>query len=232
MATRTFSFRRGEFASTRDERNDGETSNDDVQQQSEHSVTMLHRLGEHTRSGRERSSTVIAARMALGEDSETEESDGSLTEGSVQKVYVEKSFGLFKMNNPIRRFCSRVVETKGFDWLVLGAIGVNTLLLCLSQPDRRDGKGCGMFSSQGSRNDAMEKSEIPFTALFTLEAIMKMIAFGFIGPRDVKHSGAYLRDSWNLMDFFIGRPAQPILFGLRRLQSKGEDELGGKCIRD
>lgn len=191
------------IGSSRDERNDGETSNDDVQQQSEHSVTMLHRLGEHTRSGRERSSTVIAARMALGEDSETEESDGSLTEGSVQKVYVEKSFGLFKMNNPIRRFCSRVVETKGFDWLVLGAIGVNTLLLCLSQPDRRDGKGCGMFSSQGSRNDAVEKSEIPFTVLFTLEAIMKMIAFGVIGPRDVKHSGAYLRDSWNLMDFFI-----------------------------
>ena len=169
----------------------------------EHSVAMFHRLGEHTNSGRKSSSKVEAARMSLEDDSEMEGSDGSLTEGSVQKVYVGKSFGLFEMNNPIRRFCLRVVETREFDWLILGAIAVNTLLLCLSQPDRRDGKGCGMFSSQGSRNDAVEKSEIPFTSLFTLEAIMKMIAFGVIGPRGVKHSGAYLRDWWNLMDFFI-----------------------------
>jgi hypothetical protein len=43
-----------------------------------------------------------------------------------------------------------------------------------------------------------ERVEYVFLVIFTLEAIMKIIAYGF-----VLHSGAYLRNGWNILDFII-----------------------------
>ncbi|KAK3102999.1 hypothetical protein FSP39_015655 [Pinctada imbricata] len=43
-----------------------------------------------------------------------------------------------------------------------------------------------------------ENVEYIFLVIFTLEAIMKIIAYGF-----VLHSGAYLRNGWNILDFII-----------------------------
>ena len=43
-----------------------------------------------------------------------------------------------------------------------------------------------------------EHVEIIFLVIFTVEAIMKIIAYGFI-----LHAGAYLRNGWNILDFTI-----------------------------
>ncbi|CAG2216856.1 Voltage-dependent L-type calcium channel subunit alpha-1C,Dihydropyridine-sensitive L-type skeletal muscle calcium channel subunit alpha-1,Voltage-dependent R-type calcium channel subunit alpha-1E,Voltage-dependent L-type calcium channel subunit alpha-1S,Voltage-dependent N-type calcium channel subunit alpha-1B,Muscle calcium channel subunit alpha-1,Voltage-dependent calcium channel type D subunit alpha-1,Probable voltage-dependent N-type calcium channel subunit alpha-1B,Voltage-dependent L-type calcium ch len=43
-----------------------------------------------------------------------------------------------------------------------------------------------------------EHVEYIFLVIFTLEAIMKIIAYGF-----ALHSGAYLRNGWNILDFII-----------------------------
>ncbi len=43
-----------------------------------------------------------------------------------------------------------------------------------------------------------EKVEYVFLVIFTIECVMKIIAYGFVA-----HSGAYLRNSWNLLDFTI-----------------------------
>ena len=43
-----------------------------------------------------------------------------------------------------------------------------------------------------------EKVEYIFLVIFTIECIMKIIAYGFVA-----HPGAYLRNSWNLLDFTI-----------------------------
>jgi len=40
--------------------------------------------------------------------------------------------------------------------------------------------------------------EYVFVVIFTGEAIVKIIAYGF-----VLHPGAYLRNGWNIMDFVI-----------------------------
>jgi len=40
--------------------------------------------------------------------------------------------------------------------------------------------------------------EYVFVVIFTLEAIMKVVAYGF-----VFHPGAYLRNGWNVLDFVI-----------------------------
>ena len=43
-----------------------------------------------------------------------------------------------------------------------------------------------------------ESLEWPFLVIFTGEAIIKIIAYGF-----VMHPGAYLRNGWNILDFVI-----------------------------
>lgn len=43
-----------------------------------------------------------------------------------------------------------------------------------------------------------EKIEYIFLVIFTVECVMKIIAYGFVA-----HQGAYLRNGWNLLDFTI-----------------------------
>lgn len=43
-----------------------------------------------------------------------------------------------------------------------------------------------------------EKVEYVFLVIFTIECVMKIIAYGFVA-----HSGAYLRNTWNFLDFTI-----------------------------
>jgi len=43
-----------------------------------------------------------------------------------------------------------------------------------------------------------ELIEYVFLVIFTLEAIMKVVAYGF-----ALHPGAYLRNGWNILDFVI-----------------------------
>lgn len=43
-----------------------------------------------------------------------------------------------------------------------------------------------------------EKIEYIFLVIFTVECVMKIIAYGFVA-----HAGAYLRNGWNLLDFTI-----------------------------
>jgi len=47
-------------------------------------------------------------------------------------------------------------------------------------------------------DDGQELLEYVFVVIFTLEAIMKVVAYGL-----VFHPGAYLRNGWNVLDFVI-----------------------------
>lgn len=47
--------------------------------------------------------------------------------------------------------------------------------------------------------DKLHKIDYVFTAIFCLEAIMKIITFGFI----VNFKDSYLLSSWNILDFSI-----------------------------
>lgn len=62
-----------------------------------------------------------------------------------------------------------------------------------------------------------ENIEYIFLVVFTVECVMKIIAFGF-----VMHANSYLRNGWNALDFVI------VVIGLfstvmQQLQSKGFD---------
>lgn len=43
-----------------------------------------------------------------------------------------------------------------------------------------------------------EKTEAYFLGIFCVEASLKILALGF-----VLHRGSYLRNIWNIMDFFV-----------------------------
>ncbi|XP_018365717.1 PREDICTED: voltage-dependent calcium channel type D subunit alpha-1-like isoform X2 [Trachymyrmex cornetzi] len=53
-------------------------------------------------------------------------------------------------------------------------------------------------SDSNLTNQYLEKIEYVFLVIFTVECVMKIIAYGFVA-----HPGAYLRNGWNLLDFTI-----------------------------
>lgn len=49
-----------------------------------------------------------------------------------------------------------------------------------------------------SKNTILEQVEYLFIVVFTIECVLKIISMGFLF-----HSGAYLRNAWNILDFII-----------------------------
>ena len=47
-------------------------------------------------------------------------------------------------------------------------------------------------------NEFLEEIEVIFTVIFTAECMMRIIALSFIA-----HPNAYLRNTWNILDFTI-----------------------------
>ena len=120
----------------------------------------------------------------------------------------ERSLGYFTLDEDtvpgkIRRGCIKIVESPWFENIILAAILINTIILCTMEPLKMEGRGCEegvRINYQGSpgNNRAVEDSEAFFTTLFTLEAVTKIIAMGFILDRT-----SYLKDGWNVMDFAV-----------------------------
>nr|CAB3227402.1 voltage-dependent L-type calcium channel subunit alpha-1D-like [Phallusia mammillata] len=102
----------------------------------------------------------------------------------------ESSLLCLSLKNPFRRACIKIVEWRPFDVLILLTIFANCVALAIYVP----------FPGEDSNatNEILEKVEYVFLAIFTVESIMKIIAFGF-----VFHPNAYLRNGWNLLDFII-----------------------------
>ncbi|XP_048511904.1 muscle calcium channel subunit alpha-1 isoform X10 [Athalia rosae] len=94
------------------------------------------------------------------------------------------------LKNPLRKMCIEVIEWKPFEWLILLTIFANCVALAVYTP----------YPSSDSNltNTYLEKIEYVFLVIFTVECVMKIIAYGFVA-----HPGAYLRNGWNLLDFTI-----------------------------
>ncbi|XP_034935064.1 muscle calcium channel subunit alpha-1 isoform X8 [Chelonus insularis] len=94
------------------------------------------------------------------------------------------------LKNPVRKMCIDVVEWKPFEWLILLTIFANCVALAVYTP-----YPCG---DSNQTNMYLEKIEYVFLVIFTVECVMKIIAYGF-----ALHPGAYLRNGWNMLDFTI-----------------------------
>lgn len=107
-----------------------------------------------------------------------------------QNVRPKRALFCLTLKNPIRKLCIRVAEWKAFEFLILFTIFANCVALAVYTPYPE--------SDSNDVNLALEGIEYVFVVIFTMEAILKIIAYGF-----VLHSGAYLRNGWNVLDFVI-----------------------------
>ncbi|KAM7341447.1 ca[2+]-channel protein alpha[[1]] subunit D isoform 4-T4 [Cochliomyia hominivorax] len=110
--------------------------------------------------------------------------------GKQQPDRPERALFCLTLKNPVRAFCIRIVDSKIFEYFILLTIFANCVALAVYTP----------YPSGDSNvtNQTLEKVEYIFLVIFTSECVMKIIAYGF-----VLHSGSYLRNGWNFLDFFI-----------------------------
>jgi hypothetical protein len=95
--------------------------------------------------------------------------------------------------NPLRKVAIKVCANPLFDHFVLFLIVLNSITIGMSDPlDVSTGANISPL------NEFLETTELVFNICFTVELVFKIIALGFI-----RGDQAYLKDSWNRLDFFI-----------------------------
>lgn len=93
----------------------------------------------------------------------------------------------FSPNNKLRALMIKITESKIFDAFIIFLIFLNCISLALANPN-----------NSPTMILVLSIFEWIFTAIFTIELIMKVIALGF-----VLHPGSYMRSPWNVLDFLI-----------------------------
>ncbi|KAK9498552.1 hypothetical protein O3M35_003159 [Rhynocoris fuscipes] len=95
---------------------------------------------------------------------------------------------LFKEDNVIRKKAKAIVTWTPFEYIILLVIVVNCIIL-----------GFGLYLPEDNETaQILEKTEIYFLIIFIVEMILKCIAYGF-----AFHPGSYIRNPWNIIDFFV-----------------------------
>uniref|UniRef100_A0A0A9W7E5 Voltage-dependent calcium channel type A subunit alpha-1 n=1 Tax=Lygus hesperus TaxID=30085 RepID=A0A0A9W7E5_LYGHE len=92
--------------------------------------------------------------------------------------------------NPLRRYTRFIIEWPPFEYAVLLTIIANCVVLALEE-----------HLPEGDKTTLakkLEQTEAYFLGIFCVEASLKILALGF-----VLHRGSYLRNIWNIMDFFV-----------------------------
>ncbi|GMF17965.1 unnamed protein product [Phytophthora fragariaefolia] len=133
-------------------------------------------------------------------------------------LFAPCSLGIFDEANKFRQIVVWIVTSKLFDQIVLLLIATNSVMLAIVDVRHVDAEGNP--ASEGSlRNTMADYSNSIFTALFTFECLLKIVAMGLIGDR-----GAYLMDPWNWIDFTVvvvgliaALPSIPATAGVRAL---------------
>ncbi|XP_070508110.1 voltage-dependent calcium channel type A subunit alpha-1 isoform X6 [Chironomus tepperi] len=92
--------------------------------------------------------------------------------------------------NLIRRYTKFIIEWPPFEYAVLMTIIANCVVLALEEHLPNGDKT--MLALK------LEKTEVYFLGIFCVEASLKILALGF-----VLHKNSYLRNIWNIMDFFV-----------------------------
>uniref|UniRef100_A0A8C3L2C0 Voltage-dependent L-type calcium channel subunit alpha n=1 Tax=Chrysolophus pictus TaxID=9089 RepID=A0A8C3L2C0_CHRPC len=117
------------------------------------------------------------------------------------------------LQNPLRKACISIVEWKPFEIIILLTIFANCVALAIYQPMPEDDTNVA--------NSSLEKLEYAFLIFFAIEAMLKIIAYGFLF-----HTDAYLRNGWNVLDFSIVSLGL-VTMTLEQINAK-EGSLGGK----
>ena len=116
-----------------------------------------------------------------------------------ERIYVSTSVFCLEVTHEPRRTAILIVESRIFDPLILITILANCITMAWQSPLDPEGTWKSGF---------INACEPIFLAVFTVELVLKVIAYGFL-----MHKGAYLRDAWCQLDFIVVTLAWlPIIF--------------------
>ncbi|XP_074537926.1 voltage-dependent L-type calcium channel subunit alpha-1D isoform X4 [Halichoeres trimaculatus] len=106
----------------------------------------------------------------------------------IQPIPAGSAFFIFSNTNPFRVFCHKLINHHIFTNLILIFIMLSSVSLAAEDPIRN-------FSA---RNIILGYFDYAFTAIFTVEILLKMTAFGAF-----LHKGAFCRNCFNLLDLLV-----------------------------
>ena len=92
--------------------------------------------------------------------------------------------------NCFRLFITRIVKNPKFDMFILLLIAISSIFLALDNPLNDPNSSLASF---------LVYSDYILTSFFLAEAILKIIAFGFLFNGEV----SYIRNGWNAIDFVV-----------------------------
>mmetsp|Transcript_19618 Transcript_19618/g.30230 ORF Transcript_19618/g.30230 Transcript_19618/m.30230 type:complete len:366 (+) Transcript_19618:368-1465(+) len=125
-----------------------------------------------------------------------------------QKNYATVSLCCLSVTNPFRNKIIQIVAVNPwFDRFILFVIMANCVFLALD-------------NEVSSITEQMEKIDLIFLIIYTMEMVMKIIAMGFF-----MRAHSYLRDSWNILDFVV------VILGWSSKLFEGSDISAIKVIR-
>ncbi|XP_010022752.1 PREDICTED: voltage-dependent L-type calcium channel subunit alpha-1S, partial [Nestor notabilis] len=110
--------------------------------------------------------------------------------------------------------CLSLLPLRPFEIIILLTIFVNCVALAIYLPMPEDDTNVA--------NSSLEKIEYAFLIFFAIEAMLKIIAYGFLF-----HTDAYLRNGWNVLDFSIVSLGL-ITMTLEKVNAKEGGSSGGK----
>lgn len=114
----------------------------------------------------------------------------SKNKSTAKEIVLEgKSCFIFSPENKIRLKVRSLVKHPYFENFIYYLIALNSLLLALDEPN---------LDKESYVKHTIDVMVTIISIAFIIEALLKIIAMGFVCG---KH--AYLRDSWNILDFII-----------------------------
>uniref|UniRef100_A0A452I7Q1 Voltage-dependent L-type calcium channel subunit alpha n=1 Tax=Gopherus agassizii TaxID=38772 RepID=A0A452I7Q1_9SAUR len=139
--------------------------------------------------------------VPVGEDEEGEEDEPEVPVGprprriselnmkeKITPIPEGSAFFIFSSTNPIRVGCHRLINHHIFTNLILVFIMLSSVSLAAEDPIR----------SHSFRNNILGYFDYAFTAIFTVEILLKMTAFGAF-----LHKGSFCRNYFNLLDLLV-----------------------------
>nr|CAH8840092.1 unnamed protein product [Trichobilharzia regenti] len=101
-----------------------------------------------------------------------------------------KTLFIFSEENAIRKYSKIIIEWGPFEYMVLSTILANCIVLAMEMHLPSNDKT--------ALSEKLEQTETYFLIIFCVEALLKIVALGFLF-----HRKAYLRNIWNIMDFIV-----------------------------
>ena len=122
-----------------------------------------------------------------------------LSRTELQYLHVQPvTFRCLAEANPLRAACLFLTRNIWFEHFITLCVFVNIAILASFDPED--------YLDESSRNKVNNISEPIFTAIFSFEMVVKMIALGFFGGtgvEDVKGPPGYFNDGFNVLDSII-----------------------------